>query len=565
MPRLPVTNTFRYTVLGVVFGLCFPLLGTALCAWTEYGSLAPWAWRRAQLERPLLWIIDTAPFFLGLFAGLAGVRQDRVERLYATLQRVHREQQAVHDAMADLLFVIDTEGRLVRFNRRFERVTGRPPEWLHGRSVGELVPPEDRVLLRERLAEALARGIPRLEVRLLTPDGPVRYEWNGRPLHDEHGRLVGIAGTGRDVEVQRRLQEALERSERAHRVLFEHARDAILVTDPETETVLQANPAADALYGVARGALVGRSLREFRVADGAPSGATDRNPEEQDVEIVHRRADGTLMHLEARAARVSFEGRSALLCVYRDVTERVRQQAALRAAKERAEASDRLKAAILQNMGHELRTPLTEIIGWAQVIAEEADGPAREFAGYVEGSARRLMRTLDALFELAHLEARAHGLARAPVPLAPLLREAVGAVRPAAEAKGLRLDVKAPADAVAWADGAALRRALAEVLDNAVRFTARGGVRVHAARQGTRVRLAIADTGRGMSEAFLPRAFEAFTQEASGPDRSHEGLGLGLAVARGLVEAMGGSVGARSSPGAGTEVVLVLPAHTGPA
>jgi len=553
----PERSAACYTALGAGFGLCFPLLGTALCAWLDYGGLSPAALAEAQRGEPLLWIINAAPFLVGLLARQLGLRQERVEALNAALRHAAQEKEAIDNAMVDLLFVIDPKGRLVKWNRPFERATGLAAERLHRRPIEQLVAHADRGAVREAIRHALERGTPRMEARLLTPAGPVLFEWTGMPLYDDAGQLFGIAGAGRDVEEQRRMQEALARSEREHRGLFEHAHDAILVLDPEGETVLRANARAEALYGVPPGTLVGRSMKEFS-ASAAPAPAVA--PEgARHFETVHRRADGALMHLEVNAASVEVEGRPALLSVNRDVTERVRQEAALRAAKEAAEASGRLKTAILQNMGHEMRTPLAEIIGWAQVLTEETSGHAHEFAGYLESSARRLVRSFDALFELARIDAGEYGLARHPVALAPLLHSLAEAARPAAREKGLRIWLDASDAAEVLADEEGLRRVLRHLLDNAVQFTAAGGIRLRASRDGARVLISVRDTGAGMSGAFLPSAFDEFTQESTGVDRRHEGLGLGLALARRLAEAMGGSISARSQVGAGTEVTVALP------
>ena len=244
--------------------------------------------------------------------------------------------------------------------------------------------------------------------------------------------------------------------------------------------------------------------------------------------------------------------------------ERAETEAALADAREAAAAADRTKAAILANMSHEVRTPLTGILGYADLLRAEAGGRFEDTIGPIERSARRLLGALDAVLHLARLEAGAEpdgGRASASAEAA----EVVARFRPEAEAKGLALTIEAPAAAEIQADRAALACALGSVVENAVRFTVRGGVAVTVREGGGHVEVRVGDTGPGIDPAFMPRLFEAFEQASTGDARTHEGVGLGLAVAGRLVRRMGGTVDVKSRLGRGTAVTFRLPAAPGPA
>ncbi len=229
-------------------------------------------------------------------------------------------------------------------------------------------------------------------------------------------------------------------------------------------------------------------------------------------------------------------------------------------AKERAEASERLKSALLMNMSHEVRTPLTGILVAAELLQGDTEGELADIAGAIHTSGARLLATLEAVLELAQVEGGALAARAEPLDLAGCLHDAVEPARAAASRKGLALELLLPAEPVrAEADPAMVRRILALLLDNAVKFTETGGVYVHLGADERAARIAVEDTGPGIGADFLPHAFEAFRQESDGHARSHEGAGLGLTLAQRLAALQGGSLSAESRRGRGSTFTLSLP------
>ncbi|MCH8961124.1 MAG: response regulator [Bacteroidetes bacterium] len=241
------------------------------------------------------------------------------------------------------------------------------------------------------------------------------------------------------------------------------------------------------------------------------------------------------------------------------VKERYAYEQQLIVAKERAEASDRVKSAILSNMSHEFRTPLSAILGFTELVSKEVGEEHQEFLGYIDQSGKRLMRTLNAVLDLATLESRVMELKRQQINVSEAVRAAVSSFQPMAREKGLTLRAEAAPEIVALADRAAVVRVLGQLIDNALKFTSEGEVVVRVAVKAGRVLLQVCDTGIGISQAFLPYLFEAFKQESEGLDREHEGSGLGLTLAHRLVQLMGGSIHAESEKGKGSTFTVTFP------
>ncbi|HEY5984645.1 MAG TPA: HAMP domain-containing sensor histidine kinase [Anaerolineales bacterium] len=232
---------------------------------------------------------------------------------------------------------------------------------------------------------------------------------------------------------------------------------------------------------------------------------------------------------------------------------------------QRVEASQRSQREFLANVSHELKTPLTSIQGFSQAILDgTADTPAaqRQAAEVIHAEAERMHRMAVDLMELARLDAGTADLHMGPVDVRGLLSGVGDRLRPIAQAQGVDLVFTLPPTlATLRGDADRLSQIFNNLIDNAVKFTPRGGrVDVRAEPEGGGVRIAVSDTGPGISARDLPHIFERFFQadEARGGGGGH-GAGLGLAIAREMAEAHGGRITVRSELGHGAEFVVHLP------
>jgi signal transduction histidine kinase len=217
-------------------------------------------------------------------------------------------------------------------------------------------------------------------------------------------------------------------------------------------------------------------------------------------------------------------------------------------------------SAFLANLHHELRTPLTSIIGFAEVLDSESGGASDRFAALIARSGRRLQDTFDDLITLSQLEAGSRSLDPEPLSVSSQIQMAVDAAQDRAREAGLALSTEGldrPVEAVLDRDG--LHDILEALLDNALTFTASGGVTVRLRVDDTSLRVEVADTGVGMPPNRVPALFEPFRQAAPDDGPAPGGSGLGLALVQGWVDAMGGTVDVDTAPGAGTTVTVRLP------
>ncbi len=234
-----------------------------------------------------------------------------------------------------------------------------------------------------------------------------------------------------------------------------------------------------------------------------------------------------------------------------------------RAEEARAELREqnRLKDELISVVSHDLRTPLTSIMGYLELVADEADPEtARTFLDVVQRNTARLHRLVEDLLFVSRVQAGREALELEPVRVGDVVRDTVAASLPAAGAAGVDLTCIVETEDVILADAHRLAEVLENLLSNALKFTPPGGrVRVHAGRERGALVIGVEDTGVGIAEEDRQHLFDRFFR-ASGTD-GIPGAGLGLSIVKAIVDAHGGAVDVRSAVGAGTRFEVRLPLH----
>ncbi|MDX2234107.1 MAG: HAMP domain-containing sensor histidine kinase [Hyphomonadaceae bacterium] len=253
-----------------------------------------------------------------------------------------------------------------------------------------------------------------------------------------------------------------------------------------------------------------------------------------------------------------------------DRNELLRALSRTRAARAAAESASASKSQFMALVSHELRTPLNAVIGYAEIIAQEAPPAAAADAGRILKAAHRQLDLINAIIDLSRLETGEATLARVRGPVTAALARVRADAAPLADAGANTLDVRAmgdPGDAVL--DFERLHDALMRLASNAAKFTQGGAItvtaeRVRDAHGADQIVFAVRDTGPGIAPAAQAAIFEPFTQSDASSARAHEGAGLGLAIARQTARLMGGDITCQSAPGAGSVFTLRIPAdHAG--
>ncbi|MBW8313177.1 MAG: response regulator [Rhizobium sp.] len=345
--------------------------------------------------------------------------------------------------------------------------------------------------------------------------------------------------------------------------------------------ITQANLTAATLLGTTRRELIGQRWARYldkRDADAFHLGLQKliESGEPQSCEFRLARADGAPRWVQWSAtASPAADGSPELRAVFSDSTERVRDQARLREAKEAADRANRAKSEFLSSMSHELRTPLNAVLGFAQLLKSGPPPPTPVQEGnldYILKAGWYLLALVDEILDLAAIESGKLPLAMEPVSLAEVMGECQAMVEQQARSHGIDVALPAtPPPGFVHADRKRLKQVLSNLLSNAIKYNRPdGSVVVDWAQTGEgRIRISVADTGKGLSEDELQHLFQPFNRLGKEAGRE-QGTGIGLVVSKRLVESMGGAIGVRSTVGQGSVFWIELspasslPHATGP-
>jgi PAS domain S-box-containing protein len=400
-------------------------------------------------------------------------------------------------------------------------------------------------------------------------------------FHAPHGRWYfgrvypmpdgGLAVFSRDVTERKRVEQRLR--EQAH--LLDLSTDSIFVRDAQNR-ITYWNRGSESLYGYAREEALGKTSDELlKTLFSEPRGRiweTLRRGQRWEGELIHTCKDGRrvvvasrwILHRDAAGAEWILETNTDMTERKQIERERVRLLHAERSARAEAERASAIKDEFLATLSHELRTPLNAILGWVRVLEKRSSDPAMVAEG-IAVIARNAKAQSDLIADLLDMNRIMSGrvrLEREDLDLPAVAREAMDAIRPAADAKQLRLElITHPVGDGARGDPGRVQQILWNLLSNAVKFTPKGGlIQVTLRQDGPTARIEVRDTGSGIAPQLLPHVFDRFRQGDASTTREHGGLGLGLAIVKQLVELHGGTVRAESpGPGQGATFTIELP------
>lgn len=496
-------------------------------------------------------------------------------------------------------FILSTsEGTIFLVNNQFLEMTGLKEQEVIGQNALELAQQLNVLPMQEHLERRMKGEASEYEVTWRVRGEERRLWFSGTPIRDEGGRHTANLATVRDVTEFHRLSERVERyaeslkelveeqskklvqSEERFRQLLLSMNEGFLTIDTESK-VRFANARICQMLGVDESELVGRDIFDFVPAEArvrflnllARSSAAD--PAENRQELRMARPDGSTLAVLAGVSylREAGAGDAVYSLVVTNVSDLIDMQSEL---EERADELQRVneelllhgraKDSFLSNVSHELRTPLATVQGYIEMLEAgnlgETAPPQRNAYKVMQRNIERLLFLINEMIDFSRMEIRGVTLQMGLYHPGRLAQESVASFVPQAQAKGIALELEEDcAGRVAWGDRERLMQVLGILINNALKFTPSGGsVRV---RVGTMANntlfLAIADTGIGIEPAYQKKVFDKFFQVDSSKSRRYEGAGIGLSIAKSIVEAHGGNIGLISALGQGSTFTIVMP------
>jgi PAS domain S-box-containing protein len=468
--------------------------------------------------------------------------------------------KAIIDSSDDGIVSKDVNGIITSWNRSAERIFGYSSDEAIGRPISMLLP-LDRPDEEKHILERIRRGerIDHLETKRRRKDGEiVDVSVTISPIRTSDGTIVGASKVVRDLTELKRIGGAAS----LLAAIVSSSDDAIISKDLDG-IITSWNLGAERMYGYNADEIVGKSVLILLPADRKQEETTIlariRSGERLDhFETMRRRKNGEIFPVSLTISPVKdhhgvIVGASKIA---RDITElkrissdREQLLVSERAARTQAEMASRMKDDFLSTVSHELRTPLNAIVGWTQVL-RESDLPIDALEGVetIERNASAQARLIDDLLDLGRISSGKLMLDVHPIELTEVIRDAIDAVRHAADAKQITIrSVLNDASGSLMGDRNRLQQVLWNLLANAIKFTPKGGrVVVTAGRTHSHLEIIVSDNGIGITSDFLPHVFDRFRQADPSTTRRAGGLGIGLALVKHLIELHGGEVRAES-------------------
>jgi PAS domain S-box-containing protein len=505
----------------------------------------------------------------GTLLGYAKIARDETER--RQIEEAFRESEERYRLLAetasDAIISIDARSIILFVNRAAERIFGYKIDEMLGQSLSMLMP--------EYLRHAHQTGIERyiktgerhlswehVEVAGLHRSGhefPLELSFGEYKKSGERF-FIGIA---RDITLRRRVQaereQLLQREQAARKEatnILERITDGFISVDRDFRYTY-INRAGATMAGLAPEDFIGKTLWEVNPdAVGTKFQIEYERALRENIPVSFTEYLSWVdLWLEVNA----YPSETGLSVFFRDVTLKVRleeERAKLlereQEARFQAEESNRIKDEFLATLSHELRTPLNSILGWSQILqTRNLDaGQALKALSTIQRNARAQTQLIEDLLDVSRIITGKLSLKMCPVDLRNIIAAAADAARPAADAKEIALQTLfAEQAALISGDADRLQQVVWNLLSNAVKFTPGGGsILVSLEKAGDRhLEIIVSDTGKGISEEFVPYVFERFRQSDGSMTRRHGGLGLGLSIVRQIVELHGGAVSVESA------------------
>ena len=530
-----------------------------------------------------------------------------------------RRMAAIVDSSDDAIVSKDLNGIVNSWNRSAERIFGYTAAEILGKSIRTIIP-ADRQAEEDHVLAAIMRGdrVEHFETIRIRKDGRlIPISLTVSPVRDATGVIIGASKIARDISDRIAAQAEADRSKR-HDVFLGQLMATLtasldyrktltalavlavpriadwcavdLVEDNGTICRLAVSYVDSAPVGVTQAmhgwsshpsspastaAAIGVRAPFLWSEDGASARARDRDrsddrPWARPVGLVSYictpmmtpgRAMGALA-LGTFGSRRPFDSDDLRFAA--DVAARASMSIENSQAYEQLQTANRLKDEFLATLSHELRTPLNAIVGYTRMLRSGVVSPERiaHAIEVMDRNATALTQIVEDVLDVSRIISGKTRLNVQAVQLSNVIGDAIGTVAPAADAKGVRIQTVLDTDpGIVSGDGDRLQQVVWNLLSNAIKFTPRGGrIQVRLERVNSHVEIVISDTGIGIPPAFLAHIFERFRQAEGGTTRQHGGLGLGLAIARHIVEMHGGTIHAASEgEGKGATFRVVLP------
>lgn len=472
------------------------------------------------------------------------------------------------DLVPAYIFAKDLEGRFLLANKALADLFGLSPEEIEGKTDRDYGASEEQVeWYRKFDMEVIKKGKPVFipEEKVLRKDGSEGWFQTVKIpyMHPGYDKPA-VLGVATDITDRKKTEDYLRQSEERFRKLFEFHSSVMLIIEPGSGRIVDANKAASDFYGYSGEDLKHMTIFNINQQSNVKNLMSHVVREgEIHFEAIHRLADGTKREVEVFSTKIETGGKAYLYSIIHDITEQKKIHSDLVTAKEKAEESDRLKTAFLHNISHEIRTPMNSIVGFASLLASEGglNETNRNYAEMIVQSSKQLLSIISDIVEISNIETGRVKVTPFDVSINRVFDNLALHYSLKADQSGIVFKTKFPAgEHSVLTDETKLVQIITNFLNNAFKFTPEGGqIEFEFEKLPGYARFSVRDTGPGIPEEYHEKIFERFFQILKKGTNKTEGTGLGLAICKAYAELLNGEIQLRSETGKGSEFILKIP------
>jgi PAS domain S-box-containing protein len=508
---------------------------------------------------------------------IANIIGNAIQKTYSrkSLEISQQYFASLFDKAPEGIAIVSPDGIVKQVNDEFCRLFGYKPKEAVGNNLDELILPREMLNEARELTQAAAKGekVKTEGVRYTKESVPAYVSIIGVPIIFRE-KNEGIYVIYHDISERKLAEKNLQESQTKFKTLFDSSKDAIFLM--KEDIFIDCNKAAISMFETTEEEVIGESPLKFSPLyqpSGEESEQLIKNKIQQAMQgdsltfdFTHISGKGVTFETEISLNKVILKESTFIQAIARDITSRKKSEKDLLFAKEKAEESDSLKTAFLASMSHEIRTPMNHILGGLDLLldpdisAEEKE----EFHNIIKKSSTQLLKLIDDIIDVSHLDAGQVDIKKESFQLDEFLREMEEEVNNFWEDKphlDFQINTSAHVSHInhIHTDRVRLKQVLISLLSNAFKFTNEGSIELgYELKNDDTLRFYVSDTGIGVPPESKKVIFEQFRQVDYEHTREYEGAGLGLTLAKGMVELMGGNIWVESEDGKGTTFYFTI-------
>ena len=376
-----------------------------------------------------------------------------------------------------------------------------------------------------------------------------------------------------NVRKENRSRQKLQESELRYRSVFHNSKSVMLLVDSLSGWIADANKAATEFYGYSFEELSQMNVNDLQVQDKDEQSEdllSELNGNQNFCKTKQRLKSGKIRDVELYSGKVLLQGRTMIYAILHDITKQVQIEKELVEAKEKAEESSRLKSAFLANLSHEIRTPMNGIIGFTELLKDEelTVKDKNKYINIIHSSGEYLMRIISDIVEMSKLNTNQVQINQEVFDLTSLCHGILSEFEvsvPSVKTIHLTREIELPVNGEFWieTDKVKLKQILFNLLDNAIKNTKEGEIKIGCYLRGDNLLFYIKDTGRGIDPRYHDVIFEPFSQAEPEKGAIQQGSGLGLSIVKSYIDLMNGYIWLDSAPGEGSVFYFTMPYNPG--